>query len=169
MKELCSSFLTTQAIAQGTCPATLPNEFKMELIRVGTDEVIDSGVKVTRVYGDVWRQQSELGRFFDEGTYQGTLRYHSNHNFVVSSCGVAAQTRDFLIEVKGVKDANGKSRSKILFHPGFLPSHSEGCVLFGARERDAQGNLLPLGPDYPLVKIRREFYGTNDPAQCPNR
>jgi|GEM_PF-7044703 hypothetical protein len=112
MKEnvflLCSSFLTTQAIAQGTCAATLPNEFKMELIRVGTDEVIDNGVKVTRVYGDVGVNNQNFGRFFEnpdimipEGTYQGTPDI--------------IQTTTSLYQA--AKDANGKSRSNILFHP----------------------------------------------------
>jgi hypothetical protein len=164
------------AKAQGTCPSSLPNEFKIELIRIGTDEVQDGDVKKKRVYGDIGLNNQNFGRFYEnpdvmipEGTYRGSLRYQSDHNFVVSSCGVAAQSGDFLIEVTGVKDVNGGSRSNILFHPGFLPSHSRGCVLFGARERDPRGNLLPLGLNYPLVKIRREFYGTDNPVQCPNK
>jgi hypothetical protein len=168
--------IATQASAQGSCPVTLPNEFKIELIRRGTDEVDDKGVKVKRIYGDIGINNRNFGRFYEnptvmipEGTYKGALRYNSEHNFVVSSCGVAARTGDFLIEVTGVKDANGNLRSNILFHPGVLPSHSQGCVLFGARKRDQQGNLLPLEPDYPLVRIRREFYGTDNTVQCPNK
>jgi hypothetical protein len=162
--------------AQGTCPSSLPNEFKIELIRLGTDEIQDGNVKKKRVFGDIGVNNQNFGRFYEnpdvmipEGTYKGSLRYQSDHNFVVSSCGVAARSGDFLIEVNGVKDANGGNRSNILFHPGFLPSHSQGCVLFGARQRDSQGNLLPLAPDYPLVKIRKEFYGTDNPVSCPNK
>lgn len=170
------AFFVSDSKAQGTCPSSLPNEFKIELIRLGTEEVLDGDVRKRRVYGDVGVNNQNFGRFYEnpdvmipEGTYKGALRYHSDHNFVVSSCGIAARSGDFLIEVTGVKDANGGDRSNILFHPGILPSHSRGCVLFGARERDARGNLRPLGANYPLVKIRREFYGTDNPVQCPNK
>jgi hypothetical protein len=168
--------LTVTAKPQGNCPITLPNEFKIELKRIGTEEVVDHGVKVKRVYGDIGVNGQNFGRFYEnpevmitKGSYKGALRYHSDHNFVTSSCGIASRTGDFLIEVIGVKGSDGSSRSDILFHPGVLPSHSKGCVLFGARTRDGQGNLLPLPPDYPLVKIRREFYGTDNPIQCPNK
>jgi hypothetical protein len=168
--------VSVPALAQGTCPANLPNEFRIELTRLGEDEVVDQGVKVKRIYGDVGVNRQNFGRFYEnlsvmiaKGTYKGALRYQSNHNFIVSSCGVAARTGDFLIEVTGVKDAAGNDRTNILMHPGYLPSHSAGCILFGARRRDPQGNLLPLEPDYPLVKIRREFYGTDNPNQCPNK
>ncbi|NYF52358.1 hypothetical protein HDF12_002757 [Edaphobacter lichenicola] len=164
------------AIGQGTCPAKIPNEFKIDLVRLGTDEVIDRGVKVKRVYGDIGINNQNFGRFYEnpmvmipEGSYTGNLRYQSNHNFVLSRCGVATREGDFLIEVNGVKDAGGKTRADILFHPGALPSNSQGCVLFGARKKDPDGGLLPLDSDYPLVKVRQAFYGTDDPKECPNK
>ncbi|MBL8178828.1 MAG: hypothetical protein JNK48_29405 [Bryobacterales bacterium] len=171
------SVLVSPARPQGTCPASLPNEFKLELIRLGTETVTDKGgTSVKRVYGDIAVNNVNFGRFYENpavmiptGTYVGALRYQSNHNFVLSSCGAAARRGDFLIEVSGVRDGSGNARSDILFHPGELPSQSRGCILFGARKRDAAGELLPLGPDYPLAKIRREFYGTDDPLQCPNK
>lgn len=80
----------TQAIAQGTCPATLPNEFKIALIRLGTDAVTDKGVKVTRSYGDIGVNGQNIGLFYEnpdgmipEESYVGRLRYVSEHNFVV--------------------------------------------------------------------------------------
>jgi hypothetical protein len=142
----------------------------------GQDEVIDKGVKVSRVYGDIGVNGQNFGRFYEnpntripEGTYLGNLRYQSNYNFVVSKCGTAAREGDFLIEVTGVRDPSGKARTDILFHPGALPSNSKGCILFGARQKDSQGNLLPLGSDYPLVRVRQAFYGTDDPRECPNK
>jgi len=168
--------LPLMAFAQGTCAPGLPNDFRIDLIRTGTDEVTDKDVKVKRVYGDIGLNNQNIGRFYENpakliaaGTYKGALRYQSDHNFVLSSCGIASRTGDFLIEVTGVKDASGKARTNILFHPGFLPSHSDGCVLFGARKRDGAGGWLPLEPDNPLVRIRREFYGTDNPNACPNK
>ncbi|HEX7890726.1 MAG TPA: hypothetical protein VF522_15305 [Ramlibacter sp.] len=164
------------AHAQGTCPATHPSEFKIELKRLGVDEVMDNGVKVPRVYGDIGVNGQNFGRFYENpalkiaaGVYRGTLRYESNHNFVQGSCGEIGRQGDFLLEVSGVKAADGAKRTDILFHPGFKPSHSKGCVLFGARQRDAAGNPKPLSPDEPLVKLRRAFYGTDTPNQCPNK
>ena len=178
-RPFCLLFLllfAPEVRAQGTCPSSSPNEFKIELIRLGMDEIEDKGVKKKRVYGDIGVNNQNFGRFYEnpdvmipEGTYKGSLRYESKHDFVVSSCGVAARTGDFLIEVDDVKDASGAANPNILFHPGFLPSHSKGCILFGARKRDAQGNFLPLEPDYPLVRIRKEFYGTDNPVSCPNK
>lgn len=168
------TFLSFSAFAQ-TCPAGLPEEFKIELIRLGQDEVVDHGLRVKRLYGDIGVNNKNLGRFYENparkipaGTYKGLLRYQSEHNFVQSACGAIARDGDFLLEVSNVKQ-DGRTRSNILFHPGGLPSNSDGCVLFGARKFDAQGKPLPLDADYPLVKLRREFYGTDNPVSCPNK
>ena len=170
------SFCAANAYSQQTCPANSPPQVRVELIRLGTDLVNDRGQQVSRIFGDVGVNNKNVGRFYENPqrkisakTYRGVLRYRSDHNFVQSSCGVLSRTGDFLLEVANVKGPNGVSRSNILFHPGFLPSHSEGCVLFGGRKRDSQGNLLPLEQDNPLVAIRREFYGTDNPVACPNK
>jgi hypothetical protein len=41
------------AKAQESCSAPSPAEFKIELVRLGTDEVVDKGVKAKRVFGDI--------------------------------------------------------------------------------------------------------------------
>ncbi|MBK1836654.1 hypothetical protein JHL17_04445 [Azospirillum sp. YIM B02556] len=129
-----------------------------------------------RIYGDIGVNGQNIGRFYENpeklittGTYQGVLRYRSDKNFVQSSCGEIARDGDFLLEIAGVKRADGKPRTAILLHPGFLPSHSEGCILMGPRKRGADAKPLPLDADSPLVKLRRAFYGTDNPIACPDR
>ena len=164
------------AQSQGVCPGNLPDEFKIELIRIGTDKVEDKGQVADRIYGDVGVNAQNYGRFYENptkkiaaGTYRGLLRYQSDHNFVQQSCGQISRKGDFLLEVADVKGSDGKPRTNILFHPGARPSNSAGCVLFGARKFDASGQPLPLDPNDTLVKIRRAFYGTDDPIACPNK
>lgn len=178
MKSLLGLYVlaATIAHAQGGCPSGLPDEFKVELFRLGTDRVNDHGNVVERIFGDVGVNNKNVGRFYENpfkkipaGTYRGVLRYRSDHNFVQSSCGQLARTGDFLLEVSDVKSPSGQPRTNILFHPGALPSNSEGCILFGARKLDAKGAPLPLDSSNPLVKIRREFYGTENPVSCPNK
>ena len=159
-----------------TCSNGQPDELKVELLRLGTDEVIDHNIKTARIFGDVGVNNRNMGRFYENpqkkipaGSYRGLLRYDSNHDFVQSSCGEMSREGDFLLEIADVTGADGKKRTNILFHPGILPSHSDGCILFGARARGADGQLLPLSFDSPLVKIRREFYGTDNPISCPNK
>ncbi len=183
MKNIIKSFVlgmfilgSTHTQAQQTCPADHASEFAIELIRIGTDEVSDQGQKVSRIFGDIGLNNQNIGRFYENpetkiasGIYKGVLRYESDHNFVLSKCGEISKIGDFLLEVSNVKAENGSSRSAILFHPGFKPSHSKGCVLMGARKRSGDGSLLPLDQNDPLVKLRKEFYGTDNPISCPNK
>lgn len=162
--------------AQQTCPANHASEFAIELIRIGIDEISDQGQRVSRIFGDIGLNNQNIGRFYENpetkiapGIYKGVLRYESNHNFVLSNCGEVSTKGDFLLEVSGVEAENGSSRSAILFHPGFKPSHSKGCVLMGARKRSKDGSLLPLDQNDPLVRLRKEFYGTDNPISCPNK
>ena len=165
------------AAAQGqSCQASHAEEFRVELKRVAIDEVVDNGHKTARIYGDVGVNGQNIGRFYENpqlriepGIYKGVLRYQSNHNFVQSSCGEMAREGDYLLEVAEVRGADGAKRSDILLHPGFKPSHSKGCVLLGARKRGTDGKPLPLAADEPLVKMRRAFYGTDNPIACPNK
>jgi hypothetical protein len=110
---LLAGLLTLYANAAGaqTCAARLPKEFKIELIRIGTDIVNDHGTIVSRIFGDIGVNNANMGRFYENstrkvvaGTYRGVLRYRSDHNFVQSSCGQISTTRDFLLEVTGVKN-----------------------------------------------------------------
>jgi hypothetical protein len=162
--------------AQQSCPSDEAEVFRIDLVRIGVENVTDRGVTTSRIFGDMGVNGANIGRFYENpstkiaaGTYTGLLRYHSEHNFVQSACGAMFVSGDFLLEISGVRDANGVSRTGILIHPGALPSHSTGCILAGARERDATGNLLPLNDSSPLVKLRRLFYGTADPVACPNK
>src|SRR5687767_7221058 len=98
-----SGALAATAQAQ-SCQAAKPEEFRIELKRLGTDEVVDNGAKVARIYGDVGVNGQNFGRFYENpqakiepGTYKGVLRYQSNHSFVQSSCGEMARSGDFLL------------------------------------------------------------------------
>ena len=102
------------------------------------------------------------------GTYNGVVRYISSHHFVQNPGGELFYTGDFLLEIAGVKDWSGRSRTGILFHAGSKPQNSEGCVLLGAVTKDSRGEII-LSPDHPLYKLRESFYGTNDPNSSPNK
>jgi hypothetical protein len=169
-------FAPTQALAQSLCPPNLPDEFRIELKRLGTDKVNDQGKTVARIYGDVGVNNHNLGRFYENpslkisaGTYRGVLRYQGDHNFVQTSCGQMSRKGDFLLEVTGVKGSDGQPRTNILFHPGALPSNSRGCILFGARKFDSNHQPLPLERTDTLVRIRQAFYNTDNPVACPNK
>jgi hypothetical protein len=172
--SLCACGL---AYAQQSCPKDEAEVFRIDLIRLGTDTVLDkSGLKTDRIFGDIGVNNANIGRFYENpatkielGTYKGLLRYRSDHNFVQSACGAMFVQGDFLLEIAGVTDENGNSRNGILIHPGALPSNSAGCILAGARQRDSNGNLLPLTSDSPLVKLRTLFYGSANPVACPNK
>lgn len=164
----------SETLAQGMCGPK--DVFTVTLQRLGTDTIQDNGQQVPRTYGDVGVNGANIGRFYENptvqiptGKYRGVLRYRSDHNFVLSSCGQAGREGDFLLEIADVQMDDGTKRTNILLHPGFLPSHSQGCVLMGARTRNAAGELLPLAADSPLVKLRREFYGTDTPISCPDK
>lgn len=166
-------FAMSQSVS---CSDSSPQEFRIDLQRLGQDTVEDHGLKVLRIYGDVAVNHANVGRFYENpsrkipaGIYKGVLRYRSDHAFVQSSCGQMARDGDFLLEVSDVKTESGAARTNILFHPGRLPSNSDGCILFGARQFDIHGNPLPLNPESPLARIRHEFYGTDNPISCPNK
>lgn len=162
--------------AQGVCSGTMAGELRIDLVRVGTDNVMDRGQVRERVYGDIGLNGQNIGRFYEnpakripEGIYRGLLRYKSDRNFVQSSCGQLSREGDFLLEIGDVRMPDGKMRTNILLHPGALPSHSEGCILMGARQFDTNGMPEPLHPSDPLAKLRRAFYGTDNPISCPSK
>lgn len=172
----CVLILPAPAPAQSTCHADPARDFTVVLRRLGSDEVLDGGAKVGRVFGEISVNGETIGKFYEnpekmivEGNYRGLLRYRSDHRFVQSSCGEMARDGDFLLEIADVKDATGKARTSILLHPGRLPRHSEGCVLVGQRKGDGKGGLLPLDEDSPLRKLRLRFYGVDAPVSCPDK
>lgn len=161
--------------AQGKCSSVTTPVFDVRFLRLGQDSVEDHGEKVARVFGDLIVDGRTVGRFYDNpakmispGKYRGLLRYQSGKEFVQSKCGAIGTTGDFLLEIANVTGDDGKPREAILVHPGRRPSHSKGCILI-PREFDANGKPLPLSDSNPLRKLRAEFYGTDDPVQCPNK
>lgn len=165
-------------VAQETCqpPKYDANTFVIEFKRLGTDKVADNGETVERVYGDIAVQGVNVGRFYENpdkkiqaGAFRGLMRYHSKKGFAQSNCGVIGVDGDFLIELADVKGQDGTPKTHVLLHPGNRPSHSDGCILAGARRYGADGKPLPLSPSDPLWKIRRAFYGTDTPKQCPDK
>lgn len=101
------------------------------------------------------------------GEYPGYMRYVSGKNFVQGPFGTMAGVGDFLLEAGKVP-----GRTHILFHGGTKPWHSEGCILLGAvkSEKDANGKIKKSWVEQgsALATLRREFYGTETPAACPN-
>jgi Family of unknown function (DUF5675) len=98
------------------------------------------------------------------GEYRGVLRYVSQKNFVQGPIGVLAQKGDFLLEVSGVP-----GKTDILFHGGNKPYQSKGCILLGPVGRDASTLEVTVGPDHPLRKLRKTFYGTDVPIATPDK
>lgn len=102
------------------------------------------------------------------GTYKGSLRYRSGHIFVLSSCGVAGRDGDFLVEVNGVKAADGSANQ----HP--VPSGRAAKQLGRLRpvrlaQARRQGQPPPARPRRASRQIRRAFYDSDDPGQCPDK
>lgn len=169
------SLAMDSAHAQGRCDPEDTQVFDVTLRRLGQEAIEDNGETVARVFGDIVVNGKTLGRFYDNpavmipaGKYQGLLRYNSDHNFVQSQCGALGTSGDFLLEVANVTGEDGVARTNILIHPGRRPSHSKGCILI-PREFDAKGKPIALSAENPLRKLRSEFYGTDDPNQCPNK
>ncbi len=102
------------------------------------------------------------------GRYPGALRYLSHRNFVQNPNGEMFYTGDFLLEIAGVKDWKGRTRTDILFHGGSKPINSEGCILLGSVGKPTNG-VPTISPDHPLYKLRLAFYGTDTPAASPNK
>jgi hypothetical protein len=176
LAAVCATGSTAPTFAQDACRADQAKNFTVKLVRLGTESVNDGGKSVGRVFGDISVNGQVVGRFYENpdkiipaGTFQGTLRYASNHNFVQSACGEMSRQGDFLLEITNVSDERGNKRTNILLHPGWLPRHSEGCVLVGQRKRDSNGGYLPLDPDSPLRKLRMIFYGSDNPIACPDK
>lgn len=98
------------------------------------------------------------------GEYKGVLRYVSGKNFVQGPMGVLAQKGDFLLEVSGPA-----GRTDILLHGGNKAFQSKGCILLGPVGRDPSTLEPTVGPDHPLRKLRKAFYGTDDPTATPDK
>lgn len=100
------------------------------------------------------------------GVYRGTIRYVSGKGFVQGPLGRLADTGDFLLAVESVAQGALK-RNDILFHGGHTADASEGCIMLGPVSRDANGARI-VGPDHPLARLRKAFYGTTQPVSSPD-
>ena len=112
-----------------------------------------------------------LGRTYENvdtqilpGEYKGVLRYVSGKNFVQGPIGELGQKGDFLLEVSGPA-----GRTNILFHGGNKAYQSTGCILLGPVGRDPSTLVPTVGPDHPLRKLRKAFYGSDNPTSTPDK
>jgi hypothetical protein len=120
------------------------------------------------VIGDFGLNNASIGQSIENdalkipaGKYVGYIRYVSKKNFVQGPFGVMSTVGDFLVEV-----GNVPGRTGILLHGGNKPWHTTGCILLGAVHKDSDKAWVE--PSDTLFKLRKEFYGTDQPVACPN-
>ena len=102
------------------------------------------------------------------GKYPGNMRYISAIGFEVAPMKTMGYIGDFLLEIGDVEWSDGKNRTNLLFHGGNKPEYSTGCMMLGGVIKDDTGNRhLPEG--HTLLKLRKEFYGKNDPNASLNK
>ncbi|MEQ9309847.1 MAG: hypothetical protein RLN90_10360 [Balneolaceae bacterium] len=127
------------------------------------------------VEGKLYVNNKYLGKTYENnnlkvrpGRYPGFLRYISNAGHVTGPLGNIGKNGDFLLEIGSVTWSDGRNRSNLLFHGGDKPHQSKGCIMLGPVSRDSDGNRY-LPPTHTLSKLRKEFYGTDNPVSSPNK
>jgi hypothetical protein len=98
--------------------------------------------------------------------YRGLMRYYSQRGFVTGPFGTIGNVGDFLLEIDSAYSQTGRIKTNVLFHTGFLPKHSKGCILLGAVNGPPSARFI--SDDHTLRKLRQKFYGTDTPNSCPN-
>lgn len=123
------------------------------------------------LYGQITVNDKIIGRTYEnldveipEGEYKGILRYFSKKGLVQGPLGQLGNTGDFLLEVTGAK-----GRTDILLDGGNKVYQTEGCILLGGVARDPSTLIPTVGPDHPLRKLRKLFYGTDNPDSTPDK
>ena len=165
MKTILSTILLFLAFANASIFAQDSFHIKVERIELDGNLVI----------GKISVNGTDLGTSYENenlkilpGTYPGFMRYSSTAGHVTGPLGNIGQDGDFLLEIGQVKWSDGKKRNHLLFHGGNKPHHSKGCVMLGAVSKDADGKrYLPEG--HTLRKLRKAFYGTEEPMSTPNK
>jgi len=162
---MCIMLLTCE---ESSCHAA---DFAILIDRQSTKGVLIDGNPYVLVGGTISVNGQAIGGTYENnavkiavGTFPGTLRYWSGHNFVQGPFGTIGQDGDFLVEVSGVPP----NRTDILLHGGNKPNQSAGCILLGAVPRDASG-IPYLNNGDTLRKLRLLFYGTDVPNATPNK
>lgn len=103
-----------------------------------------------------------------DGKYPGFIRYISSAGHVQGPFGIMANSGDFLLEIGNVLWSDGKKRSNLLFHGGNKANQSLGCILLGPISINEEGNRY-LPQDHALVKLKKLFYGNENPSITPNK
>ena len=98
--------------------------------------------------------------------YRGLMRYYSQRGFVTGPFGTIGNIGDFLLEIDSAYSQTGRIKTNVLFHCGFLPKHSKGCIWLGAVSGPKSARFI--ADDHALRKLRLKFYGTETPNSCPN-
>ncbi len=148
-------------------PAGAQEEFKITILRTHSDSNLTygalgvNGVNIGNTY-------ERADKHLKPGTYPGYMRYVSANGNVAGPFGTIGQEGDFYLEIGNAEFSNGASGTNVLFHGGNKKEHSKGCVMLGAVPRDANGNRY-LPADHTLSKLRKAFYGTDNPNSSPNK
>jgi hypothetical protein len=120
-----------------------------------------------KLLGDVGENANLL---IAPGMYGGHLRSGSAHENMQGDFGTLGRTGgDFLLEVDGVRCANGTPRTGLELHGGTKASDSTGCVLLGGMHKDNGIRSIPDIDTHLLAQLRTEFYGTRLPGSTPDR
>ena len=137
------------------------DEFNLLIQRLTTSDGL--------IVGALYVNGQQIGSIYENedlaipaGAYPGLLRYWSSRNFAQGPFGTIGKVGDFLLQI----DTSKTDRTNILFHGGNRVEHSRGCIMLGAVRRE---NGIPIvDPGDTLAKLRRAFYGTDQPTSTPN-
>lgn len=159
--------LLSCSISRQVAAKTMEEKFDILIVRDQKDgDLLKGKLYVNEEYLGITYENDKLK--IQEGVYPGFMRYVSGAGHAQGPLGNMANQGDFLLEVGDVTWSDGTKRSHLLFHGGNKPHFSKGCIMLGAVHKDASGNrYLPEG--HVLRKLRRAFYGTDDPNSSPNK
>ena len=156
------------------CGIAYAEDLRIEIIRTRVVPMIhqkEDGTSVTvdALIGDIAVNGADIGRTVENrelaitaGTYPGYVRYVSSKNFVAGPVGTIGQRGDFLLEL-----GKTEPRTNVLLHGGNRPWQSKGCILVGGVPK--QNSVPFLSDDHVLARLRKAFYGTDDPKQSPRK
>lgn len=151
------------------------------LSQVANSQHRDFNIKIERINnigdslitGIIYVNEEPIGKTYENndflvkaGTYKGLMRYYSKKGFAAGPLGTIGSVGDFLLEIEDAQSQSGGIKTNVLFHTGFLPKHSRGCILLGPVSGPPGSRFI--ADDHILRKLRLKFYGTEIPNSCPN-
>lgn len=144
-----------------------PEEFNLLVQR--TANVGDSLITgVLYVNGEaIGKTYENADSLVTAGEYRGLLRYYSRRGFATGPLGSIGNVGDFLLEIENARSPTRRIKTDVLFHCGFLPSHSKGCILLGPASGPRGARYI--ADDHALRRLRQKFYGSEFPNSTPNK